>query len=219
MDHPEPAFPTRNKHPPAAGQRARADPRPDRERANELLEAEGALPIAHMTPHTLRRTCASILAVCDVPPGGSMRAAPRGRVGPNFGTCEDSTGGLSEMGGAGARGRAAARRRDRVASWRLPRGRAAWSEAALRRRVGPEPRPCDTRTMIPLLLGSTEPRTGAGGHNRAVSANARAACPRATQANAQQPSRSLETLNPRHRSRSASGPTASPWRSREWLQP
>jgi len=41
-------------------------------RANELLEADGALPIAHMTPHTLRRTFASILAVCDVPPRRAM---------------------------------------------------------------------------------------------------------------------------------------------------
>jgi integrase len=37
-------------------------------RANELLAADGRPPIAHMTPHTLRRTFASILAVCDVPP-------------------------------------------------------------------------------------------------------------------------------------------------------
>ena len=38
----------------------------------EQLEAEGRLPIAHMTPHTLRRTFASILAVCDVPPRRAM---------------------------------------------------------------------------------------------------------------------------------------------------
>jgi hypothetical protein len=41
---------------------------PIRVRANELLEAEGRLSIAHMMPHTLRCTFASILAVCDVPP-------------------------------------------------------------------------------------------------------------------------------------------------------
>ena len=35
-------------------------------RANELLEAQGQPPIAHLTPHTLRRTFASILGVCRV---------------------------------------------------------------------------------------------------------------------------------------------------------
>ncbi len=43
-----------------------------RRRANELLDADGRPPIAHMTPHTLRRTFASILAVCDVPPRRAM---------------------------------------------------------------------------------------------------------------------------------------------------
>jgi Phage integrase family len=42
------------------------------QRANEQLEAEGLVPISHMTPHTLRRTFASILAVCDVPPRRAM---------------------------------------------------------------------------------------------------------------------------------------------------
>jgi hypothetical protein len=37
-----------------------------------LLEADGMLPIAHLTPHTLRRTFASILAVCNVPPRRAM---------------------------------------------------------------------------------------------------------------------------------------------------
>jgi hypothetical protein len=37
---------------------------PVRQRTNELLVAHGHFPIAHMTPHTLRRTFASILAVC-----------------------------------------------------------------------------------------------------------------------------------------------------------
>ncbi len=41
-------------------------------RANELLDADGRLPIAQMTPHSLRRTFASILAVCDVPPRRAM---------------------------------------------------------------------------------------------------------------------------------------------------
>ncbi len=34
--------------------------------ANELLAAQGLPPIAHLTPHTLRRTFASILGVCRV---------------------------------------------------------------------------------------------------------------------------------------------------------
>jgi integrase len=41
-------------------------------RANELLAERGQLPIAHMTPHTLRRTFASILAACNVPPRRAM---------------------------------------------------------------------------------------------------------------------------------------------------
>jgi Phage integrase family len=36
------------------------------ERANEILGAAGHPPIAHLTPHTLRRTFASILGVCRV---------------------------------------------------------------------------------------------------------------------------------------------------------
>ena len=68
----QPAFPTRN------GTRQNADNirsrilAPIRDRANRQLEAEDRLPIAHMTPHTLRRTFASILAVCDVPPRRAM---------------------------------------------------------------------------------------------------------------------------------------------------
>ena len=68
----EPAFPTRNgtrQHPDNVRARILA---PIRERANEQLEAEGLLPIGHMTPHTLRRTFASMLAVCDVPPRRAM---------------------------------------------------------------------------------------------------------------------------------------------------
>ena len=41
-------------------------------RANELLGKDGRLPIAHMTPHTLRRTFASILAAANVPPRRAM---------------------------------------------------------------------------------------------------------------------------------------------------
>jgi integrase len=45
---------------------------PVHERANELLAKDGRLPIAHMTPHTLRRTFASILAAANVPPRREM---------------------------------------------------------------------------------------------------------------------------------------------------
>ena len=68
----QPAFPTRNgtrQNPDNIRSRILA---PIRERANAMLEAEGQLQIAHMTPHTLRRTFASILAVCDVPPRRAM---------------------------------------------------------------------------------------------------------------------------------------------------
>jgi integrase len=67
-----PAFPTRN------GTRQRPDNirarilAPVLDRANKVLEAEGRLAIGHMTPHSLRRTFASILAVCDVPPRRAM---------------------------------------------------------------------------------------------------------------------------------------------------
>jgi hypothetical protein len=40
---------------------------PVRALANELLDRDGRLPIAHMTPHTLRRTFASILAATNMP--------------------------------------------------------------------------------------------------------------------------------------------------------
>ena len=68
----QPAFPTRNgtrQNPDNLRSRILA---PIRDRANQQLESEGRLPIAHMTPHTLRRTFASILAVCDVPPRRAM---------------------------------------------------------------------------------------------------------------------------------------------------
>jgi integrase len=68
----QPAFPTRNgtrQTPDNIRSRILA---PIRDRANQQLEAEGRLLIAHMTPHTLRRTFASILAVCDVPPRRAM---------------------------------------------------------------------------------------------------------------------------------------------------
>jgi integrase len=68
----EPAFPTRNgtrQHPDNIRARILA---PIRERANEQRQAERLLPIGHMTPHTPRRTFASMLAVCDVPPRRAM---------------------------------------------------------------------------------------------------------------------------------------------------
>src|SRR3954470_5203519 len=67
-----PAFPTRNG----------TAQRPDnvrsrilalvRARADELLAKDGRLPIAHMPPHTLRRTFASVLAATNVPPPRAM---------------------------------------------------------------------------------------------------------------------------------------------------
>ncbi len=68
----QPAFPTRNgtrQNPDNVRSRILAA---IRDRANTQLDAEGRLQIAHMTPHTLRRTFASILAVCDVPPRRAM---------------------------------------------------------------------------------------------------------------------------------------------------
>jgi integrase len=76
MDYPvppaSPAFPTRN------GRRQNPDNVRSRvlnhvrERANELLAADRRPPIGHMTPHTLRRTFASVVAVCDVSPRRAM---------------------------------------------------------------------------------------------------------------------------------------------------
>jgi integrase len=68
----EPAFSTRNgtaQRPDNVRSRILA---PIHARANELLAADGRLPIAHMTPHTLRRTFASILAAANVPPRRAM---------------------------------------------------------------------------------------------------------------------------------------------------
>jgi len=64
-----PAFPTRNgtrQHPDNVHARILE---PLRRRADELLAAEGRPAIAHMTPHTLRRTFASILASATSPRG------------------------------------------------------------------------------------------------------------------------------------------------------
>jgi integrase len=43
-----------------------------RERADELLEWRGERPIAHLTPHTLRRTFASLLAEVGISPRRTM---------------------------------------------------------------------------------------------------------------------------------------------------
>lgn len=45
---------------------------PVRARANELLLEVGRPAIRRLTPHTLRRTFASILAECNVPPRRAM---------------------------------------------------------------------------------------------------------------------------------------------------
>jgi integrase len=66
------AFPTRNgtaQRPDNVRSRILV---PIHARANELLAKDGRLPIAQMTPHTLRRTFASILAAANVPPRRAM---------------------------------------------------------------------------------------------------------------------------------------------------
>jgi integrase len=52
-----------------------------RVKANELLGDVGRPQIDHMTPHTLRRTFASILAICDVPRSEMARSGHRGLAG------------------------------------------------------------------------------------------------------------------------------------------
>ena len=67
-----PAFPTRNgtaQHPDNVRARLLASVR---ERANQVLAERQQPPIGHMTPHTLRRTFASILAEVGVPPRRAM---------------------------------------------------------------------------------------------------------------------------------------------------
>jgi integrase len=67
-----PAFPTRNgtrQHPDNIRSRLIASVR---ERANELLAQREQPLIGHLTPHTLRRTFASILAEVGVPPRRAM---------------------------------------------------------------------------------------------------------------------------------------------------
>ena len=69
----EPPFATRRGTPNTPSNVLKTIVAPARERANELLEARGQLPIAHLTPHTLRRTFASLLAVCGVHPRRAMQ--------------------------------------------------------------------------------------------------------------------------------------------------
>ena len=67
-----PAFSTRNgtrQHPDNIRSRLLAGVL---ERANELLADAGERPIGHMTPHTLRRTFASLLAEIGVSPRRAM---------------------------------------------------------------------------------------------------------------------------------------------------
>jgi integrase len=67
-----PAFSTRNgtrQHPDNLRTRLLANVR---DRANELLAERGEQPIAHLTPHTLRRTFASLLAELGVSPTRAM---------------------------------------------------------------------------------------------------------------------------------------------------
>lgn len=69
----EPPFATRRGTPNTPNNVLKTIIAPVRERANELLEARGELPVAHLTPHTLRRTFASVLAVCGVHPRRAMQ--------------------------------------------------------------------------------------------------------------------------------------------------
>jgi integrase len=76
LDYPSgpsaPAFSTRNGTPQRPDNVRSRILAPIHARANELLAADGRLPIAHMTPHTLRRTFASILAAANGPPRRAM---------------------------------------------------------------------------------------------------------------------------------------------------
>jgi integrase len=62
----DPVFATRNGTPNTPNNVLRTVLAPVHVRANELLGAQELPPIAHLTPHTLRRTFASILGVCRV---------------------------------------------------------------------------------------------------------------------------------------------------------
>ena len=62
----EPVFATRNGRRNTPNNVRKTVLNPAVERANELLEADGREPIVHLTPHSLRRTFTSILAVCEI---------------------------------------------------------------------------------------------------------------------------------------------------------
>jgi integrase len=62
----DPIFATRNGTPNTPNNVHNTVLAPVHAKANELLAAQGQPPIAHLTPHTLRRTFASILGVCRV---------------------------------------------------------------------------------------------------------------------------------------------------------
>ena len=64
----EPVFPTRNGTRNTQNNILRRIVVPVRLEANRLLAEREQEPIEHLTPHTLRRTFASILALCEVHP-------------------------------------------------------------------------------------------------------------------------------------------------------
>ena len=68
----EPVFATRNRTRNTAANVLARTVAPVHVKANELLEQQGRPPIVHLTPHTFRRTFASILALCRVDPRRAM---------------------------------------------------------------------------------------------------------------------------------------------------
>jgi integrase len=74
----EPVFPTRNGTRNTANNVLSRIVAPVREEANRLLAEREQEPIEHLTPHTLRRTFASILALCEVHPRRTPAHGPRG---------------------------------------------------------------------------------------------------------------------------------------------
>src|SRR5439155_5150255 len=66
----EPVFPTRNRTRNTQGNVLNTIIVPIHQEANRILHEREQEPIEHPTPHTLRRTFASILALCEVHPRG-----------------------------------------------------------------------------------------------------------------------------------------------------